>query len=125
MAKGLDADFDRAHEATDFFLARPRTSTSGRRHDFHRRCDFRVFILAGFRGWDDLASGYRWGRPNVSVEGNERRIHLHPRTIRRLDNSLARGNRGQVPPLRRDRKCASVAPRLLPSSERSDLGGDA
>ena len=125
MAKGLDADVDCTHEATDFFLARPRASTRGRRDDLDRRSDSWMFILAGFRSRDDLACSYRRAGRNVPVEGNERRLCLHPCAIRRLDNSLARGNRRQVPPLKCNRKRASAAPRLLSSGECGDLGGDA
>ena len=84
-----------------------------------------MFILAGFRSWDDLASSYRRAGRDVPMEGNERRLHLHPCAIRRLDNSLASSNRRQVPPLKPDRERASAASRLLSSGERSDLGGDA
>ena len=84
-----------------------------------------MFILAGFRGWDDLASSYRRAGPNVPMEGNYRRLYLHPRVIWRLDNSLASSNRRQVPSVERHRERASAAPRLLSSGERGDLGGDA
>ena len=125
MAKRLDADVNCPRAAADFFLARPRASTSGRRDDFDRRNDFWVFILAGFRGWDDLASSYRRGGPNVPMEGNYRRLYLHSCVIRRLDNSLASSNRRQVPSVERHRERASAAPRLLSSGECGDLGGDA
>ena len=48
-----------------------------------------MFILAGFRSRDDLACSYRRAGRNVPVEGNERRLYLHPCAIGRLDNSLA------------------------------------
>jgi len=125
MAKGLDADVDCTRKATDFFLARPRASTGRRRDDFDRRSNFWMFILAGFRSRDDLACSYRRAGRNVTVEGNERPLYLHPCAIGRMDNSLARGNRRQVPSLKCDSKRASAAPRLLSSGECGDLGGDA
>jgi cellulose synthase/poly-beta-1,6-N-acetylglucosamine synthase-like glycosyltransferase len=76
--------------------------------DLDRRNDFWMFILAGFRCRDDLACSYgRTGR-NVPVEGNERRLCLHPCAIGRLDSSCARCNRRQVPPLKCNSKRASA-----------------
>ena len=125
MAKGLDADVNCTREAPDFLLARPRASTSDRRDNFDRRGDFWVFILAGFRSWDDLASSDRRTGRDVPIEGNDRRLHLHSCASRRLDNSLAGSNRVQVPSFEHHSERASAAPRLLSSGERGDLGGDA
>ena len=46
MAKGLDADVDCTCKATDFFLARPRASTGGRRaRCTHRGAKIRTTLL--------------------------------------------------------------------------------
>jgi hypothetical protein len=84
-----------------------------------------VFILAGFRSWDDLASSYRRAGRNVPMEGNDRRLHLHPCAIRRLDDSIASSNRCQVPSLERHSERTSAVARVLSSGECGDLGGDA
>jgi hypothetical protein len=123
MAKRLDADIDRPFEAPNLFLARPWTSTSGRGDDVNCRGHIRMFALASFRGRNDLARiDCRTGRVDA-VAGDVRRLHLHSRARRRLDNPPARTHRRQIPGLEIDRKHACAPPCLLSSGKRGDLGG--
>ena len=47
------------HSRRPIFLARPWTSTSGRGDDIDCRSHFWMYVLAGFRGWNDLACADR------------------------------------------------------------------
>jgi hypothetical protein len=113
MAKGLDADVDCSFEAPDLFLARPWTSTSGRGDDIDCRGHIRMYALAGFRGRNDLACVDRRAGRADAMAGDDRRLHLHPRSIRCLDNPPARIHRRQIPAPESHRKHVCASPHLL------------
>ena len=120
-----DADLDRALEAPNLFLARPWTSTSGCRDDIYRGGHFWVSILARFRGWNDLARIGGRSRRTPALAGDERRLHLYTRVIRRLDDPSASNSRRQTTAFETDRRPDCAAPCILYSSEYGHLDGDA
>lgn len=117
----MDADFDRPLKTPHLFLPRPWTSTRGRRDDVDRWSHFWLLILASLRGWNHLARFDRRARRAVAVARDERRLHLHSRVIRRLDNRSAGNGRRQTPPLETHRKRDCAAARVLYHGHRGDL----
>ena len=122
MAKRLDADVNRSFEAADLFLARPWTSTSSGSDDINRGGHIRMSALASFRGRNDLARVDCRTGPADAMAGDDRRLHLHPRALRRLGGPSARTYRRQIPTLENDRKHACAPPHLLSFGKRGDLG---
>ena len=76
---------------------------------------FGCHVLAGFRGRNDLACVDRRAGRADAMAGDDRRLHLHPRAIRRLDNPPACIHRRQIPAPESDRKHACASPHLLSS----------